>query len=211
MSQQINLFNPLFRRQEKYFSATTMLQALSLLLLGSLLLYGYAWYRMSTIDERAEQTAAAHKVVQAKLLELGAQAPPRQPSQLLTDEVARMEAKLEARRHIVRLLGTGALGNSVGFSEFFRALARQTMDGVWITSFHVSGAESDVAISGRALRPELVPRFLSRLRTETVLAGQSFGAMEMRLPAEAAAGGKSQPGHRFIEFSLGKAEAGAGP
>ena len=127
MSQQINLFNPLFRKQKKYFSAVAMLQALSLILLGSLLVYGYARYRMSTIDERAAQTAIAHKTTQARLLEISARAGPRQPSQLLTDEVARMEAKLAARRHIVGLLGTGELGNSEGFSEFFRALSRQTI------------------------------------------------------------------------------------
>ncbi|MFA6985046.1 MAG: PilN domain-containing protein [Arenimonas sp.] len=209
MSQQINLFNPLFRKQKKYFSAATMLQALSLIFLGSLLVYGYAWYRMSTINQRAGQTATTHKATQAKLLEISAQSGPRQPSQLLTDEVARMEAKLQARRHIVGLLGTGELGNSEGFSEFFRALSRQTMNGVWITSFHVSGAQSDVAISGRALQPELVPVFLNRLKTETILAGKSFSTMEMRLPAaETAADGKPQPGYRFIEFSLRKAEPG---
>jgi len=209
VSQQINLFNPLFRRQKKYFSAATMLQALSMLLLGSLLVYGYAWYRTSTIDERAAQSASNYKATQAQLLELSAQTGPRQPSQLLIDEVARMEAKVQARRHIVGLLGTGELGNSEGFSEYFRALARQTMNGLWITSFHVSGAEDDVAISGRALRPELVPVFLYRLKTETVLAGKSFNAMEMRLPAaETAADGKPQPGYRFIEFSLRKAEPG---
>lgn len=209
MSQQINLFNPLFRKQKKYFSAATMVQALSLIFLGSLLVYGYARYRMSTINQRAEQTAITHKATQAKLLELSAQSGPRQPSQLLADEVARMEAKLQARRHIVGLLGTGELGNSAGFSEFFRALSRQTMNGVWITSFHVSGAESDMAISGRALQPELVPVYLSRLKTEAILAGKSFSTMEMRLPAaEMAADGTPRPGYRFIEFSLRKAEPG---
>lgn len=212
MSQQINLFNPLFRRQKKYFSAATMLQALSLLLLGSLLVYGYARYRMSSINERAAQSAITLKVTQARLLEISAQAGPRQPSQLLNDEVARMEAKLQARRHIVGMLGTGELGNSNGFSEYFRALSRQTMNGVWITSFHVSGAESAVAISGRALQPELVPVFLNRLKTETVLAGKSFNTMEMRLPvAETAVDGQPRPGYRFIEFTLRKAEPGAAP
>ena len=31
MSQQINLFNPIFMKQKKYFSVTTMLQALGLI------------------------------------------------------------------------------------------------------------------------------------------------------------------------------------
>lgn len=212
MSQQINLFNPLFRKQKKYFSAVTMLQALSLILLGSLLLYGYAWYRMSTLDEQAQQTASALKATQAQLMETTAQFGPRQPSQLLTEEVARMEAKLQARQRVVGMLESGELGNSRGFSGFFRALARQTMNGVWITSFHVSGAESDMAISGRALQPELVPVYLTRLKTETILAGKSFSNMEIRLPAaEAAADGKPLPGYRFIEFNLGKAEASQVP
>lgn len=208
MSQQINLFNPLFRKQKKYFSAVTMVQALALILLGSLLLYGYAWYRMSTLNEQAEQTASTLKATQARLLEVTAQFAPRQPSQLLTEEVARMEAKLQTRRRVVGMLESGELGSSRGFSGFFRALARQTMNGVWITRFHVSDVESDMAISGRALQPELVPVFLTRLKSETILSGKSFSNMEMRLPeAETAADGKPLPGYRFIEFSLGKAEA----
>ena len=39
MSQQINLFNPLFMRKEKYFSARTMLQSLGLIVLGLVVLY----------------------------------------------------------------------------------------------------------------------------------------------------------------------------
>ena len=33
MSQQINLYNPIFRKQKKVFSSTTMLQGLALIVL----------------------------------------------------------------------------------------------------------------------------------------------------------------------------------
>ena len=208
MSQQINLFNPLFRKQQKYFSAVTMLQALGLILLGSLLLYGYARYRTSLMEQHAAQADLAQKTTQAKMLELSALAGPRQPSKLLADEVARMESKVEARKHIVGMLGQGDFGSNQGFSEFFRALSRQTMDGLWITGFHVSGAENEVNISGRALQPELVPVFINRLKTETVLAGKSFTTMEIRLPEpEKTPDGKPLPPRRFIEFTLRKSAA----
>ena len=42
MSQQINLFNPIFLKQKKYFSVVTMLQALLLIVLGSMLFFAYA-------------------------------------------------------------------------------------------------------------------------------------------------------------------------
>ena len=42
MSQQINLYNPLFLKQEKHFSARTMAQALGIIALALAALYGYA-------------------------------------------------------------------------------------------------------------------------------------------------------------------------
>ena len=49
MSQQINLFNPIFLKQRKYFSLLAMLQALGLIVLGSLFLYGYALYQVEQL------------------------------------------------------------------------------------------------------------------------------------------------------------------
>ena len=52
MSQQINLFNPVFLKQKKYFSVMTMLQALGLIVLGSIVFYGYAWYQVQQLAGR---------------------------------------------------------------------------------------------------------------------------------------------------------------
>lgn len=205
MSQQINLYNPLFRRQKKYFSTLTMLQALGLILLGSLLVYGYAWYRTSGLEQRSVQTAKSYQAAQVRLAQATAEFGPRQPSKLLQDEVAQMDGQVKARSQIIDLLGKGELGNTQGFSEYLRALSRQTLGGLWITGFHVVGMGSDMAINGRALRPELVPVFINRLKKEPVLAGKTFGMLEMNLPeAEKTADGKPALPPPFIEFSLRK-------
>lgn len=205
MSQQINLYNPLFRRQKKYFSTLTMLQALGLILLGSLLVYGYASYRTSGLEQRSVQTAKSYQAAQVRLAQAIAEFGPRQPSKLLQDEVARMDDQVKARSQVIDLLGKGDLGNTQGFSEYLRALSRQTLGGLWITGFHVAGTGSDMAIKGRALQPELVPVFINRLKKEPVLAGKTFGMLEMNLPkAEEAADGKPAPPPPFIEFSLRK-------
>ncbi len=44
MSQQINLFNPLFLKRRKHFSAVTMAQALGVLIVGLAAFYGFARY-----------------------------------------------------------------------------------------------------------------------------------------------------------------------
>jgi len=208
MSQQINLYNPLLLKQQKHFSLNTMAQALGLILLGSVLFYGYAWYRAAELEKQSAATAKLHKDTLAQLERTKAEFGPRTTSKLLMDEVARMETQLNSRRRIIGLLEQGELGNKQGFSEYFRALSRQSTEGLWLTGFQVSGA-GEVAISGRALKPELVPAFINQLKRETVLAGKTFATLEMRLPAPATAAGGKPAAPAYIEFSLHNAEAGA--
>ncbi len=55
MSQQINLFNPIFMKQRKYFSLLTMLQALGMIIAGSLIFYGYAIYQVGQLKQQSEE------------------------------------------------------------------------------------------------------------------------------------------------------------
>lgn len=208
MSQQINLYNPLLLKQQKLFSFSTMTQALGLILLGSLLFFAYAWYTTSSLQKQNEEAKRLHASSLARLQQLSAATDKRPASKMLQEEVARMEAQLSARQSVVALLERGELGNKQGFSEYFRALSRQTTDGVWLTSFGVTGA-GEVAISGRTLKPELVPVFINRLKRETAMAGKTFATLEMRLPEPVPAAGGKAVQAPYIEFSLHNAEAGA--
>ena len=65
MSQQINLFNPIFLKQKRYFSAATMLQALGLVLGGMLVFYGYTAYQ-SGVQARVAADAARQLAAQTQ-------------------------------------------------------------------------------------------------------------------------------------------------
>ncbi len=208
MSQQINLYNPLLLKQQKLFSFGTMVQALGLILAGSLLFYAYAWHSTSSLENQNAEAARMHAAALARIEQVKSESGARAPSKLLQEEVARMEAQLGTRQGIVALLERGELGNKQGFSEYFRALSRQTADGLWLTAFKVNGA-GEVAISGRTLKPELVPAFISQLKRENAMEGKTFAMLEMRLP-DAAPSPDGKPAHPpYIEFSLHNAEAGA--
>lgn len=209
MSQQINLYNPLLLKRQKHFSLNTMAQALGLILAGFLLFYAYARYNIATLEKQAAATAKQNAAALAQLERAKTEFGPRTASKLLEDEVARAAAQLDTRRHIIALLQSGELGDRQGFSGYFSALSRQTVDGLWLTSFQVSGA-GDVAISGRALNPELVPVFINHLKRETVLAGKTFTTLEMRLPETATAPDGKPAAPAFVEFSLHNSAAGGG-
>lgn len=209
MSQQINLYNPLLLKQQKLFSLKTMTQALGLIVVGMFLFYGYVSYRVTNLEEQAAQTTEQYQATLTKLTRIQAEAAPRAPSALLADELARTEMLLKTRRHIITLLEQGDLGNREGFSGYFRALSRRTMDGLWLTHFQVSGA-GKVAISGRTLKPELVPAFIHQLKQEPILAGKTFASLEMHRPAPAAAGSKTAT-PAYIEFNLQHARSEPAP
>lgn len=213
MSQQINLFNPIFLKQKKYFSAVTMLQALGLILIGSLLLAAYLNLQLSTLQKESAATTIQLKAAQARLAELTSTYLPRKSDASLVAEIKKAEADLQSLRQVTAVLQKGEFGNTSGFAEYFAALSRQMVDGVWLTGFSVEGAGSEMSIQGRALRPELVPAYLTQLKKEPVMQGKSFATLEMRLPDQSAKleNGAEKPPMRadYLEFYVNSTVAGA--
>lgn len=210
MSQQINLFNPIFLKQKRYFSSVTLLQGLALILIGALGFYGYALYQVRMLETQAKATDRKLAETQQRLTTLASKLQPQQASQQLQAELARLEAELASREEVARILQGGSLGNRAGYSGYLRALARQDMESIWLTGFTIGGAGQDMAIEGRSLNAEDVPVYIQRLSRETLMRGRNFATLEMHTPKPAGnpgvPGADKQP-PPFIEFSLRSTES----
>lgn len=207
MSQQINLFNPIFLKQEKHFSAMTMLQALAIILLCGILLTIYTAYQLSSLKNEAQHTAAQLQLTQNQLAKVTAEYGPKQKDVKLEEKMQRMAADVESLQRVSTVLKKGEFGNTDGYADYMSAFARQIINGVWLTGFTIQGAGNDLSIQGGALRPELVPAYLSRLKSEAVMQGASFATLEMSLPkapADQAAktGEQKLPPATYINFNL---------
>ena len=179
MSQQINLFNPIFLQQKKIFSTRTMAQALGVLVLGVVAMGLYGSARVSAMQKQADAGAAQLQARQARLVAVNAEFPPRQKDPTLAGAVLEAERQLGTLREVSGVLQGGELGNTRGYAEYFRALARQHVDGLWLTGLTITGAGTDIGVRGRALDPESVPGFLTRLTREPVMQGKGFGSLQM--------------------------------
>jgi len=171
MSQQINLYNPLFLRKEKYFSSRTMLQSLGLIALGLLALYAYALVQTRDLERVAGEYSQQLGAQREQFVRLSGQG----SSKLLQAEVARLETSLAARRGMLDALQAGELGNTNGFSRYFAAFGRRPMRGVWLTGFSVGESGNELRIRGRVLYPDLVPAYLKALNNEDVMRGRYAG------------------------------------
>jgi Tfp pilus assembly protein PilN len=204
VSQQINLYNPLFQKKEKPFSVRTMGQALGLIALGVAGLYAYAVAHTHSVERLANQLNQQLTSQRDQVAQL-AKVPVRVPSKTLEAEAARLEIEVRSRQTTLQALNTGELGNTAGFSDFFAALGRRAVPGVWLTSVKIADSGNELVVQGRALRAELMPAFLRALNNEPVMRGRKV--TEMKLTAKAApkaVEGKpaaDEPAS-FIEFSL---------
>lgn len=207
MSQQINLFNPIFLKQKKYFSATAMAQALGLILIGSVLALAYAYYQTSNLSREAIAVAAQLNASQARLVTVNAEYGLRPKSKSLEDEIQKTEAETKALQQVFDILQKGEFGNTKGYADYFRAFSRQIVDGLWITGFNILGAGNEIGLQGRALQAEAVPVYINRLKREPVMLGKSFATLEMQVPlVEQPKSGPSNDTQlapaAYIEFNL---------
>lgn len=198
MSQQINLYNPLFLKKEKHFSARTMAQALVVVAASIAVVAVFGSLQTRSAERLAEQYRSQLASTRAQLVKLGGVGTPAR-SKALEAEVARLEGEIKARQATLQALTGGEFGNTAGFSEFLAALGRQALSGVWLTRIRVEDAGNSFFVEGRALRADLVPAYLRSLSREPMMQGRRV--TEMKLAASAAKSPGAQPAS-FIEFSL---------
>jgi len=207
VSQQINLFNPLFLEKKKRFSAVAMGQALLVLCAGTVALGFYVSARVEHMEQQARAGAARLEQRQARLADVQAQFAPRKKNPEYAAQLAQAEAQLAALRHVSGVLARGELGDTSGYAGYFKALARQGMDGVWLTGVRIAGAGHDINIAGRALDGAAVPQYLGKLTREPLMQGKSFASLQIE-PGVATPGAATGPGKDsgapapYVEFTL---------
>lgn len=202
MTQQINLFNPIFLRQKKYFSFVTILQALALVMIGVMSFYAYAVFQTTRLGNDVVEAGKRLDSEKNRLAKAGSEFGPRQKNKDMEMQVIELEKQVREREGI---LGIQAGGDSRGFSEYLRAFARQSVNGLWLTKFSLSEGGSKMVIGGRALRPDLVPDYIKRLGKEKVMQGQPFSTLDIHLTkVEKPVQGKGMEG--YFEFNLRSVE-----
>lgn len=184
MKQQINLYQPIFRRQKKIFSAVTMLQISGLFLVVFVSISIYGQVKLQPLHEQYDKMHTDIIQLNSQLTRLEERQGRDSNSKLLENEIARLSRELAKRREIQDLLSTSALGNSAGLSAYMESLARQHVQGLWLTKISVANGGKILALQGRTQASELVPAYLERLAVEPAMNGMSFNMMELMRPIE---------------------------
>lgn len=196
MIQQINLYRPIFRKQEKKFSAMAMLQAGGAILAGVVVILGVMMWHVHGLRQEVSQADKQLATATKRLDDASKNFGPGAKSKPLEDEVANLEKQIGTRLRVRDLMTRGLFSNTSGYSNYFVAFARQHVSGIWLTGFDITGAGEDMRLQGRTVNPAQVPRYMQRLSGEQVLAGREFQVFVMSRPTKK----DGQPEQPYVEF-----------
>jgi hypothetical protein len=178
MYQQINLYQPIFRKQRQIFSAATMLQALAIITVALLGIYGYGLLRVHGLESEVVQLEGRERALTTQLARIDPSLN-RGRRDEVAGELARLNATLLDQQRLIEVLREQPLGLTRGFSPYLSALGRQRTSELWLTAIAVNGGTGAIELAGRSLDAKLVPEYMQRLSGEPALAGQRFDRFEI--------------------------------
>jgi Tfp pilus assembly protein PilN len=181
--QQVNLYQPIFRRQRQVFSAVTMLQSTSVVIVALMTIYFYGLWQVKGLETQVLELEGREKAYSAQLARLDPSVNADRRAQIEQD-LKTLNATLLAQQKLIDVLREQPLGSVSGFSAELAALGRRHRSGLWLTEIRINGGTNSIELVGRSESPAMVPAYLLRLGEEEALTGQRFDQFEIERDAD---------------------------
>lgn len=176
--QQINLYQPMFRKERKRFSALALLQIglACLLLLAAIGVYFQV--QLHRLQANEQSLTSQHRHLEQTLAALRGNG--EDPALAAMDtRIAELESRLRERETLLAGIARLATGRE-GFTPLLRALSQQRVPGLWLTGVHFEAGGQEVELRGVALEAGLVPRYLEILPEHEQLQTLDFQQIQLQ-------------------------------
>lgn len=181
MKQQINLYQAEFQQPDIALSADHIFMgAAGLLLFIVLCSGGLAISNMLTEHTLAVVKTEVEALQQANA-QMNVQAQNRSVDQSLATRAAEASRQLQMRQEMLQLVErTEQRRDTVYFSELLAGLARQHVDGLWLSRIEISDSGQHMFLEGSTLDAKRVPQFVGNLGREEAYLGREFRKVVIR-------------------------------
>lgn len=190
--QQINLYQSELRSKEKTVSANKAISYVLGMLALVAVISTVQWWQQSrqqqVLVEARQQKDELLKQIQAVTNEIAAMSDDSEYKKVLLDK----EQELNNKQLVLGVLSGQKFGNTKGFAEHFTGLARQHINGLWLTHLDIHAGGEKLNIQGSTFTPEYVPRYLQNLSGEPSFQGIEFKTFLM----------ERQQGSSRVDFSI---------
>lgn len=183
MSQEINLYQPVKIGRTLNFSGTQVLIALLMVVsahfIYSSVMLGQYFALNSQIDAIELQKTDIIKnrdEITQQLVQFS--------DVDINNEIEEIEHLLANRTQIHETIQADMFSAGHGYSGYFVAFARQHIPELWLTNITIGRAGRDLQLQGQTSAAHLVPKYLEKLSTETLLKGTNLSDFQLDRPIE---------------------------
>ena len=177
--QQINLYHVSLRPPRQVLTLQQVSMATGLLLLVLALVSGVQGWWLHQAKQKLNSDTQQQAQLAQKIDLLGKQLAKESNDSELKQIIAAKEGELQDKQQVLLALTGKRLGNTTGFADQFTGLARQHVEGIWLTGLYIHAGGEKLNLQGRTTSAELVPRYLQRLAQEPSFKGIEFQTLLM--------------------------------
>ena len=192
MIQQVNFYQPAFKKQVQLFSASAILIIIGLFAFVLLTVTLYSMKQVSDYEMLVQQKLQQKDQLNSQLEQAREKLKPRQKNQLLVQQAREKRLAFSDIKKI-KLMLDNVLAQSDGrFSGYFDGLARSSINGLWLTRIKVGTSGEAMMLSGQATSGDKVPGLLMKLENQPAFVDASFQTVQIQ----------ENPAGNLLDFTL---------
>ncbi len=177
IEQRINLYDDRFREKRIVLSAVDML-LITIITFGLLLGSSY-WYQL--VKQHAEQEqqrlTSQKQQLTVTLQELRKVLETKLSDNSVEMQMNKVSREITIRKRLIDMVINNQFGSGMGFSENLSELSRFRVNNVWLNEISLS--ESDLKLSGSALKAEDIPEYFNEFQQRDLFSGRTFEVFQV--------------------------------
>jgi len=177
--QQVNLYTQALRPKHVVLPLSHIVAVVAVVLFIQIVFTVYYQSGVLAVEAKLPQAQANVDQLQQQTVEMEAKLNAMQKDPSLVALNNRLTKRLTARKQLISMLDSLAVGNRFPFSNLMTGLARHQVEFLWLTQIQFADGGHKVGLKGKTLKAESVPHYLQMLRDETLFLGRAFDLFEL--------------------------------
>ena len=191
--QQVNLYRDELRTRKLKYSALILVQLCIFLIVVFSVVSAFKFFQLQQQQKSFSANQSKQKIVMRELSKLQNELTKQVKDRTLIKKINQKSTELANKQKVLGILSQDEFGNTNGFVEHVSGLARQRMNGLWLTKIRIAAGGTDVALRGTTSKPTLLPKYLQRLSAEKIFVGTEFQSLLMS---------RQEKKKQWLDFSL---------
>ncbi len=179
MRQQINLYQDVLIDKPEPFQSRQVYMLLVTVVICLIIAGIYSYWLTNSLKTEVVGLRQQQQLLSGQVMALEKQYPKREPSVLLQEEIKRIEQELLGQGKALDYFSQQDQGNNEMILASLEGLARNSQQGIWLRKIKLSQCGQEIQLTGRALKAELVPEYLTLLGEKNIFGGQIFARLKL--------------------------------